>query len=73
MRLKVLPLLRERFNGIDGSILRSAKLCSYEHDLAMRYAKDKYDLAIDRDKCRLDISKFDVNDTALVTCIIRLS
>ena len=72
MRLKVLPLLRERFNGIDGSILRSGKLCSYEHDLAMRYAKDKYDLAIDRDKCRLDISKFDVNDTALVTCIIRL-
>lgn len=68
----MLPLLRERFNGIDGSILRSGKLCSYEHDLAMRYAKDKYDLAIDRDKCRLDISKFDVNDTALVTCIIRL-
>ena len=72
MRLKVLPLLRERFSGIDGSILRSAKLCSYEHDLAMRYAKENYDLAFDRDKCRLDISKFDVNDTALVTCIIRL-
>ncbi len=72
MRLKVLPLLRERFNGIDGSILRSAKLCSYEHDLAMRYAKDKYELVFDKDNLRLDISKFDVNDTALATCIIRL-
>ena len=72
MRLKVLPLLRERFNGIDGSILRSAKLCSYEHDLAMRYAKEKYVEAFDKDNLRLDISKFDVNDTALATCIIRL-
>lgn len=72
MRLKVLPLLRERFIGIDGSILRSARLCSYEHDLAMRYAKDKFDAAFDKEKSCLDISKFDVNDTALATCIIRL-
>lgn len=72
MRLKVLPLLRERFNGIDGSILRSAKLCSYEHDLAMRFAKEKFDAAYDMDRVCLDISKFDVYDTPLASCIIRL-
>lgn len=40
IRLKVLPLLRERFKGVDNAVLRSQKLCSYEHDLAERYTKE---------------------------------
>ena len=34
IRLKVLPLLKTRFPGIDGSILRIQKLCGQEHELA---------------------------------------
>lgn len=37
MRLKVMPVLRERFAGIDKAILRSQRLCAIEHDLAQRY------------------------------------
>ena len=41
MRLKVLPKLRERFVGIDRSILRTQALCSAEHDLAERYIQEQ--------------------------------
>lgn len=41
MRLKVLPVLRERFAGIDKAILRSQSLCGFEHDLALRYVKEQ--------------------------------
>ena len=37
MRLKVLPKLRERFVGIDRSILRSQAICAAEHDMAERF------------------------------------
>lgn len=40
MRLKVMPVLRERFAGIDKAILRSQRLCAMEHDLAQRYIAD---------------------------------
>lgn len=72
MRLKVLPLLKERFSGIEKSILRSSLLCSYEHDLASRYAKEYFDLAYDRDNDCLCIDKLDLKDEPLVTSIMRL-
>lgn len=39
IRLKVLPLLRTRFSGIDTAILRSQRLCAQEHELAEAYAR----------------------------------
>ena len=70
IRLKVLPLLRTRFKGIDKAILRSSRLCAYEHDLAYRYAKEKADECIQDN--RLDIKKLDINDAALATHILRI-
>ena len=72
IRLKVLPLLRERFPGIDKSILRSSMLCANEHELAMRYARDVYSKAFDKDRLRLDISKLDVDDEPLMLSVLRL-
>lgn len=72
IRLKVLPLLRERFPGIDKSIIRSSKLCAHEHDLAMRYARDAYERAFDRQRLRLDITKLDVTDEPLMLSVLRL-
>ena len=72
IRLKVLPLLRERFHGIDKSIIRSSKLCAYEHDLAMRYAREAYERAFDRDRLRLDISKLEISDEPLMLSVLRL-
>ncbi len=40
-RLKVLPLLRTRFKGIDTAILRSQRLCAQEHELAEAYARER--------------------------------
>jgi tRNA(Ile)-lysidine synthase len=40
-RLKVLPLLRSRFPGIDPAILRSQRLCAMEHELAVAYAGER--------------------------------
>ncbi len=72
IRLKVLPLLRERFPGIDKSIIRSSKLCAHEHDLAMRYAREAYERAFDRQRLRLDITKLDVSDEPLMLSVLRL-
>lgn len=73
IRLKVLPLLKERFKGVEGSILRSSKLCSYEHDLAMRFAKNALEQAVlQDDPLVLDITKLDTDDEALATAVIRL-
>lgn len=72
IRLKVLPLLRERFPGIDKSIIRSSKLCASEHELAMRYARETYDRAFDRERLRLDISKLNVDDDPLMMSVLRL-
>ncbi len=70
IRLKVLPLLRERFKGIDDAILRTSSLCALEHDLATRYAKDA--LAKAQDGNRLDLNKLDLNDKNLVYFVLRL-
>ena len=72
IRLKVLPLLKERFVGIEKSILRSSKLCAYEHDLAMRYAKEQLDKAYIEDEQKLDINKLDLTDLPLITSVLRL-
>lgn len=72
IRLKVLPLMRERFPGIDKAILRSSRLCSSEHELAMRYAREVYERVFDRERMRLDISKLDVSDEPLMLSVLRL-
>ena len=71
IRLKVLPLLRERFLGIDGSVLRSATLCGYEHDLAMRYAGEVLKKVFDEKELSLDISGLDLHDEPLMYALLR--
>ena len=73
IRLKVLPLLRERFEGIDKAILRSGYLCSLEHDLAERYVDEAYAKAcvVFRNYKALDLRRFDLRDKALATCLLR--
>ena len=70
IRLKVLPLMRKRFAGVDRAILRSSYLCALEHDLAMRYAKDKAVSCICDNT--LSIDALPLEDKALATCIMRL-
>lgn len=72
IRLKVLPLFKERFPGMDKAVLRSQKLCSYEHDLAMRYTKEVFDRIFNQDNLSLDISSLDVYDDALMTSLLRM-
>lgn len=69
IRLKVLPLLRERFVGIDKAILKSSKLCAFEHDLASRYAESFYAKAVEGDIFYID--KLDVKDEALTFFVLR--
>ncbi|MDD6205939.1 tRNA lysidine(34) synthetase TilS [Succinivibrio sp.] len=72
MRLKVLPLLRERFSGIDNAILRSQKLCAYEHDLAARYASSIFKPLYDEKSASLDFSTLNLDDESLITYVMRL-
>lgn len=75
IRLKVLPLLRTRFAGVDSAILRSAKLCGDEHDLAMRYVKTFYDRCADLSEpylLKLDFSTLDLNDEPLMLSLLRM-
>lgn len=75
VRLRVLPLLRERFVGIDDAILRSQELLSIEHDLAERYISNTLPSFIKLDQ-RLnlkyfDYSKLDLNDRSLSVMLLR--
>ena len=70
IRLKVLPLLRERFVGIDKAILKSASLCAFEHDLATRYATSFYNEAVSLNT--LNIDKLPLHDEALSLFILRM-
>ncbi|MGN1281618.1 MAG: tRNA lysidine(34) synthetase TilS [Succinivibrio sp.] len=72
IRLKVLPLLKERFTGIEGAVLRSAKLCSYEHDLAVRYAKKIFNDCYESENRRLNFKNLDLHDEALSLMVIRM-
>lgn len=69
IRLKVLPLLRERFVGIDKAVLKSAELCSFEHELASRYAASFYAKAVDNDILYFD--RIDIKDKALTFFVLR--
>jgi len=70
MRLKVLPLLRSRFKGIDAAILRSSKLCAFEHDLAQRTVKPVFEQACEGRT--LNLSAFDPEDEALALGVLRM-
>lgn len=70
-RLKVLPLMRERFKGIDEAIFRSAKLCSYEHDLAERYMYDIFVSRYNEKEQSFNFANLDLNDEALVISLLR--
>lgn len=75
IRLKVLPLLRTRFAGVDSAILRSAKLCGDEHDLAMRYVKTFYEKCVDLSDpylLKLCFKTLDLNDEALMLSLLRM-
>lgn len=74
MRLKVLPLLRERFPGIDGAIRRSQRLCGYEHDLAQRYVAERFAKqfsVLDEWTSVLSLAGLDLNDEALMHGMVR--
>ena len=71
VRLKVLPLLRERFSGIDEAILRSAKLCALEHELAERYLEDYAYRYINESEGFLEVKNLNLNDEALLLSLIR--
>lgn len=72
IRLKVLPLLKERFAAIDNAVLRSSMLCSYEHDLAERYTKEHFDRCYDKSSDSLNFSELDTDDLPLVSSIVRM-
>lgn len=70
VRLKVLPVLRERFPGVDRAILRSQRLCRMEHELAERLVSQQLSLCL-KDRYTLNFSKLDLNDEALITMLLR--
>ncbi len=75
IRLKVLPLLRTRFAGVDSAILRSAKLCGDEHDLAMRYVRSFYEKCVDLSDphlLKLCFKSLDLNDEPLMLSLLRM-
>lgn len=69
IRLKVLPLLRERFKGVDDAIARSAELCAQEHELAMRLALATVKSA--RCEKGLDINRLPLDDEPLCLAALR--
>lgn len=70
VRLKVIPQLRERFPGVEGAILRSQKLCAYEHELSQRLVKMQLKTMKVGPKI-LDFSLMDLSDKALATILVR--
>ncbi len=78
IRLKVLPLIKERFPSIEKAVLRSQKLCAYEHDLAVRYAKPVFESAFQENHTddpyllKFDFSKLDTDDEPLMLTLLRM-
>lgn len=70
VRLKVLPLLKERFPGVEGALLRTQQLCRYEHELAQRLVQDKLH-QLCPDPYTLDFAALDLSDRALTTILVR--
>lgn len=75
MRLKVLPLMRSRFAGVDKAILRSQALCAAEHDLAERFIESQISTYLkqvdDYPHYCFDYSKLDLTDRNLSTMLLR--
>lgn len=75
MRLKVLPLMRSRFAGVDKAILRSQTLCAAEHDLAERFIESQIATYLkhvdDYPNYCFDYSKLDLTDRNLSTMLLR--
>lgn len=72
IRLKVLPLLRERFPGIDGSLRRSARLCAFEHELALRQARAAAAQCVDFTKRTLSLTTAPLDDEPLMLMLLKL-
>ena len=75
MRRKVLPTLRSRFAGIDKSLLRTQKLCAYEHDLAQRFVTQQLatvekESAFPPFSC-FDFASLDLSDRPYVFMLLR--
>ncbi len=75
MRRKVLPTLRSRFAGIDKSLLRTQKLCAYEHDLAQRFVTQQLatvekESAFPPFSC-VDFASLDLSDRPYVFMLLR--
>lgn len=74
MRLKVLPLLRGRFPGIDEAIRRSQRLCGHEHDLAERYVRERFERCfdvVDRWTLTLNFAALPLEDEPLMHALLR--
>lgn len=75
MRLKVLPVIRQRFKGIDRAVLRSQELCGMEHELAQRYAQDqvlKYVYGVDYAPYQaFNFKALDLSDRPLVFMLLK--
>lgn len=76
MRLKILPLLRERFAGIDKAIARTQQLCSYEHNLAERLVQEKLPAYLSTrvygaEGYSFDFAHLDLSDKPLVFMLLR--
>lgn len=69
MRLKVLPVLRSRFEGFDTAVLRSQMLCGAEHELAERYVAEAVPRYIDG--LTLDFSQLDLSDYSFCIMLLR--
>ncbi len=71
IRLKVLPVLRGRFAGIDEAIYRSSRLCAFEHDLAERFLDDLFSSHYVKEQQALNLEGVDLDDEALAVCLLR--
>lgn len=74
IRLKVLPLLKTRFKGIESAILRSQKLCAQEHDLASRFVQPIFKTSFDGSDplcLKLNFQNLDLNDEHLMLFLLR--
>lgn len=71
LRLKVLPLMRERFPALDKAVARTQELCALEHDLAARYVDEVFKRCFDPCQLCLDFKNLDLKDEHLCLMLLR--
>lgn len=71
LRLKVLPLMRERFPSLDKAVARTQELCALEHDLASRYVDDFFEQNFSARSLSLDFASIDLDDEHLCLMLLR--